>query len=341
MKAAIYKGKKQIEIRELPLPAIGSNDVLIQNICSSICGTDVAVYQHGEHTGHRIFVGQEFGHETVSRVAAVGADNTQFTVGERVYPYPLFATSDTKRAGTIGGFSEYIKIPDARRNVSLYPVPDEISDRAACLIEPFTVGCRAARRGQPKEGEGFAVFGCGTIGLASAIALKYFGVSKVLICDISDFRLSIARDLGFETCSIHQESFFDKSRAYFGTAPGLNGQTANIDSFLDASGAEEILPFFMEQGKIGSRFVSVAVNNQLRSIDLLHLTYAQKSIIGSGGYMPEDVADVMNIMKSGRWDIEKLITHEFPLSGLSRAIETAGDTSKSLNVTIRFAENEV
>lgn len=66
------------------------------------------------------------------------------------------------------------------------------------LIEPFTVGCRAARRAQPKQGEKFVVFGCGTIGLASAISLKHFGAEKVMICDISDFRLNIAHELGLK-----------------------------------------------------------------------------------------------------------------------------------------------
>lgn len=111
---------------------------------------------------------------------------------------------------------------------------------------------------------------------------------------------------------------------------------ADIDGFIDASGAKEILDLFMEQGKIESRFVSVAVNNAIRDIDLLHLTYSQKSIIGSGGYMPEDVTDVMNIMKSGKWDIEKIITHEFPLTEIERAIQTAGNTNIALNVTIKF-----
>jgi len=336
MKAAIYLGKKSIEIRELPIPKLGDYDVLIKNIYSSICGTDVAVYQHGENTGHRITVGQEFGHETVSRIVAVGDKVTEFSIGERVYPYPLFATGDTSRAGTIGGFSEYIKIPNAKRNYSLYTIDDSISDQIACLIEPFTVGCRAARRGQPKKGEKFVVFGCGTIGLASAITLKYFGIEKVMICDISDFRLNIAKELGFEICNTAEDNFTEKAAAYFGKAHSLKGLVADIDGFIDASGAKEILDLFIEQGKIESRFVSVAVNKAIRELDLLHLTYSQKSIIGSGGYMPEDVIDVMNIMKSGRWDIEKIITHEFSLTEIDKAIQTAGNTNIALNVTIKF-----
>lgn len=336
MKSAIYLGKERVEIQELPIPKLDDNDVLIKNIYSSICGTDVAVYKYGENTGHRITVGGEFGHETVSRIVAVGNKVSDFCVGERVYPYPLLATGDTNRAGTIGGFSEYIKIPNARKNYSLYKVDDSISDKVACLIEPFTVGCRAARRGNPQKNEKFVIFGCGTIGIASAISLKYFGVKEVMICDISDFRLNIAKKLGFEICNTSKYEFKRKAIDYFGTAHSLKEPVADIDGFIDASGARNILDLFMEQGKIESRFISVAVNKAIREIDLLHMTYSQKSIIGSGGYMPEDVIDVMNIMKSGKWDIESIITHEFPLTEIERAIQTAENTNISLNVVIKF-----
>lgn len=85
------------------------------------------------------FQGEEFGHETVSRVVATEKNIEEFQVGERVYPYPLFAKDDTSRAGTIGGFSEYILVPNAKRNHSLYSVDDRIPDRIACLTEPFTI----------------------------------------------------------------------------------------------------------------------------------------------------------------------------------------------------------
>ena len=211
-----------------------------------------------------------------------------------------------------------------------------IPDRMACLIEPFTVGCRAARRGQPQAGESAVVFGAGTIGLAAAVSLKYFGMERVMVCDRSDFRLAAAERLGFAVCNNDRDDFAAAAVEYFGTALSLTGNTTDIDCFLDAAGAGSILELFMSLGKIGSRFVSVAVNNALRSLDLLHLTFAQKSIIGSGGYMPEDVRDVMNIMESGRWDLESMITHEFPLGQIETAIKTAADTEHALNVTIKF-----
>ncbi|WP_294408702.1 alcohol dehydrogenase catalytic domain-containing protein [uncultured Ruminococcus sp.] len=343
MKAAIYCGKESIEIRKLPVPQTGDNDVLIQNIYSSICGTDTAVYMHGPNTGHKITVGGEFGHETVSRVVEVGKNVKDFSVGERVYPYPLFAKNDTKCAGTIGGFSEYILIPNAKRDHSLYSVDERISDKLASLTEPFTVGCRAARRGMIPcgkgkyvEGQSAVVFGCGTIGIAAAAAFSHFGMKKVMICDHSDFRLGIAEKLGFAVCNTAVENFEEKAKDYFGTARSLGGETADIDCWLDAAGAENILNDFLKYGKFESRFVSVAVNNVPRTIDLLHMTYAQQSIIGSGGYMPEDVRDVQEIMSCGKWDFESIITHEFTLDELDTAIRTAADVDKALNVVIKM-----
>ena len=136
---------------------------------------------------------------------------------------------------------------------------------------------------------------------------------KISLIDQSDFRLRIAQKLGFAVCNSERENLTEKAAAYFGTAPSLAEPTMEVDVFLDAAGSESILERFMKEGKIGSRFVSVAVNNAIRRLDLLHMTYAQKSIIGSGGYFPEDVRDVMAIMESGRWDLEQLITHEFPI----------------------------
>lgn len=338
MKTAVYLGKKSVEVREVPVPVPGPRDVVIRNIFSSICGTDAAVYTHGPGTGHRITVGGEFGHETVSVVSAIGYDVTDFRIGDRVYPYPLYAKNDTSRAGTLGGFSEYILIPEAKPEHSLYPVPKEISDRLACLTEPFTVGCRAARRSQPKAGERAVVFGAGTIGIAAAVALRFFGIDKVIICDLSELRLDIAAGLGFEVFNMRDEqNFLPKACKYFGEAPSLTGKTADIDIVLDAAGAPALLNLFFVHGKTESRFVSVAVNNTARSIDLLHMTYAQQSIIGSGGYTPEDVRDVFRIMELEGAALETLITNEYPLDDIDTVIQRAADPEHALNVVINFS----
>ena len=336
MKAALYQGVHNIEIAELPDYECEDNAIILKNIYSSICGTDVAVYQHGTGLGHRITVGGEFGHETVCRVSAVGRNVTDVKVGERDYPYPLFVTGDKKRAGTIGGFSEYIYCPNPAWGNSIYHVDESISDKAAALIEPFTVGCRAARRALPGKGQKGIVFGAGTIGISAAIALKYFGCEQVVICDFSDFRLAICKELGFDTYNNKSDPELSGLTEIFGKSMGVNGNAVDCDIWIDAAGADAVLTAYEKYGKYNSKMVLVAVGKNKREVDILGLTFGQKSITGSGGYTPEDVDDVLNIMKSGKWDIEKLITHEYPLDDLATAIEKASDVENALNVIIHF-----
>lgn len=336
MKAALYQGVHNVEIVDLPDYECGDDAIILKNIYSSICGTDVAVYNHGLGLGHRVTIGGEFGHETVCKVAKVGKNVKDIKVGDRVYPYPLLVTGDKKRAGTIGGFSQYIYCPNPVWEESIYHVDDKISDKEAALIEPFTVGCRAARRGLPQAGEKAVVFGAGTIGIAAAIALKYFGCKQVVICDYSDFRLEICRKLGFDTYNNKADDELTELISLFGQSMGINGEAIDCDIWIDAAGADSVLNAYEKMGKYNSRMVLVAVGTNRREIDVLGLTFGQKSITGSGGYTPQDVKDVLEIMKSGKWDIEKMITDEYILDDLAEAIERTSDVDSALNVVIRF-----
>lgn len=274
MRAALYNGQKSIEMTELPTPEAGENDIVVKNIYASICGTDVAVYEHGPGTGHRITVGSEFGHEMVSEVVQVGKNVKDIKLGDRVYPYPRLAKGDPKRAGTTG--------------------------------------------------------------IAAAIALKYFGCHKVMICDHSDFRLNKAKELGFEICNNGKEELKAKSKQVFGCAMSALGETCDVDIYIDAAGADGIIENYQSMGKINSRMVVVAVKAGLRPIDVLAMTYGQHAIIGSGGYFPEDVWDVMAIMKSRKWDIESIITDVYPWEQLPQAIEKASKVNEALNVVIQY-----
>lgn len=281
-------------------------------------------------------LGGEFGHEMVSEVVQTGKNVTSIQIGDRVYPYPRLAKGDPKRAGTVGGFSEYVLIPDAELGKQVYPVSEKISSKVASLIEPFTVGCRAARRSSPHQGERAIVFGAGTIGIAAAIALQYFGCKQVMICDHSDFRLDKAKNLGFMVCNNKKEDLKAISIEHFGEAASALGMTADVDIFIDAAGADNIIETYQSMGKVDSCMVVVAVKSGMRPIDVLAMTYGQHSLIGSGGYMPEDVRDVMAIMESGKWDISSIISHEYPWEELPKAIEKAGCVNEALNVVIHY-----
>ena len=178
--------------------------------------------------------------------------------------------------------------------------------------------------------------GAGTIGIAAAIGLKYFGCGQVMICDHSDFRLEKAKDLGFAVCNHSREDLKAKAMECFGTAPSRFGPTADVGIYMDAAGAEPILELYQSIGKIESRMVVVAVLAGKRPVNVLEMTYSQHALIGSGGYFPEDVEDVIAAMASGKWDIGSIITHEFPHEKLAEAIETAAQPDKALNVVIHY-----
>lgn len=172
--------------------------------------------------------------------------------------------------------------------------------REACLIGPFTVGFRTARCVEPKPGENAIVFGAGTIGIAAAIRLKYFGCKEVMICDHSDFQLDKATHLGFVTCNNSREDLKKAAMAVFGTAPSRFGPTANVSTYIDASGTKPILELYQSMGKIESRMVVVAVHAGKRPVDILEMTYSQHALIGSGGYNLENVEDVLAVMVQSR-----------------------------------------
>lgn len=335
MKGFIYNGPKNIEMKEIPLPPCGDNDIIVKNIYSGICGSDITAYNH-DGSSMRIFPGFEFGHEMVSCVTEVGKNVKDIQVGDRVYPYPMYAKDDTTRSATVGGFSEYVHIPNCKLNHSVYKIDDSISDRVAAMMEPFTVGARAAVLSNPKPGQNAIVFGAGVIGMAAAITLKHLGCDKVMLVNRSTYRLEIAEQMGFATCSPVKQDLKETAIAALGTGYGIMGPTINADIYIDATGADDALNAFEQYGKLNSVFTVVGLHHKPMTVNILTLTFGSKRIQGSGGYTPDEVDLVLDIMRSGKFDLEKLITQEYPLEKLEEGIQKAASSSESLKVMIKF-----
>lgn len=336
MRTALYLGKEEIKLTQADRPRVGPHDVLIKNINASICGTDVAVFQHGPGTGHKISVGEKFGHEMVSEVVEVGSENTDFKVGQRVYPYPVYAAGDPRKAGMLGGFTEYLLIKNAKLNHDLYLVPDELSNEVAAMTEPFTVATKAVKRTYPQEGESACVYGAGTIGLGAALALQHFGCKKVMVVDHSNYRLKIASKLDFETVNSAREDLKKKQLNFFGQGMSLQGTEPKVDIFIDAVDNSEILQNYLDSTIVDSRMVLVGVDNQIKEIDLLKMTFASQSLIGSGGYRSDDVETVFNIFRENKDNIGKMVTKVEPWENLVDAFKLASDPYRSLNVQVKY-----
>lgn len=335
MKGFIYNGAKNIELKELPLDRCGDKDIIVKNLYSGICGSDVSAYKtSGDFM--RLYPGMEFGHEMVSEVVEVGKDVEGISVGDRVFPYPLYAKDDTKRSGSVGGFSEYVHIPNCRLNHSVYKVSDQISNRIAAMLEPFAVGGQAAILSQPQKGQNAIVYGAGVIGMAAAITLKYLGCDKVMLVNRSTYRLEIAEKLGFAVCSPVQQDLKETATEVFGIGYGIMGPTFNADIFVDATGSNDAFADFQKYGKLNAVYTIVGNHHEPMTFNPQMLMFASQRIQGSGGYTDQSVRQAMEIMESGQFDLEQLITQEYPLEQLEEAIQKAAASSQSLKVVIRF-----
>ncbi len=337
MKAYIYNGPKNIELKELPMPDCDDNGVVIKNIYASICGSDVFAWNY-DGSSNMIFPGLEFGHEMVGEVVKVGKNVEGIELGDRLFPVPAFAKNDMMRAATVGGFSEYVELPMAKLNHSVYKVSDKINSKVASLIEPFTVGCNAVQRiGNIEAGKGAIVFGAGPIGLAAAVTLKYLG-ANVVVVDLMENRLKIAEELGLLTCNLTTDNYLEKCGELLGTIPGMFGTSSlNADYYVDAAGNQAVIDSFFSGAKPYSTLSIVAVHHAPVSINMIPLTYNGMRIIGpGGGENGNDVRLVMEIFESGQFDIEKLITHVYPHDQFIEAVQQANNAKESLKVVIEY-----
>ena len=195
----------KIIFREIETPVPGPGQVLVRIKRIGVCGSDIHVY-YGEHKGTGYPVTQ--GHEVSGQVAGLGEGVTQFRVGQKVtiepqvvcgkcYPcrhgkYNLCEHLRVMGFQTTGTASEYFAV-DAERVTAL---PDAMTYDEGAMIEPLAVTVHAAKRFAELDGAKVAILGCGPIGILLAQTVKALGAASVLITDISDYRLQLAKECG-------------------------------------------------------------------------------------------------------------------------------------------------
>ena len=214
MKALLYTKPYTLEYTDVPDPQIGGDDVLVRVKACGICGSDVQ--GHTGKTGRRL-PPLIMGHEAAGTVETVGANVTDFVAGDRICfdstvycnqcpacKQGLFNRCVTRQVLGVsvpefkrhGAFAEFVAVPHwicAR-------LPDNMSFVQASLLEPASIGTHAANRPAISETDTAVVIGAGTIGLFILQAAKLRGARTTIACDISDFRLDLAKQVGVDGC---------------------------------------------------------------------------------------------------------------------------------------------
>lgn len=346
-RAAIFQGKGHIDIVEKELPdSCGSGQVIVKNRIATICGADYKGYANGDGDAHMLWSGYEFGHEMVSEVVAVGKNVKGVEIGDWLFPNLGYAYHDHHRMATVGGFSEYLVMPDftlegsceigSSNQPSAFKLDKSLGLENLCLIEPFSVGCKAAASLEPK-GKTAVVIGAGIIGLSTAIMLKHYGASKVMSIDFSDFRLENAGKFGILTCNPKTEDVAERLYGEFGEAYAYGGRKCRADLFVDCIGIQACIDYFTEFGGFGATLAIVGNHDQKDpTIHANSICFNQQHIRGCGFQgMDKCVEDICDLVRKGT-DLSSLITHRFPLEKIDEAMSIQGNTGVSHKVAIVY-----
>ena len=335
-KGAIYRGVGSVDIADIPYPECGDGDVIVKNLIAGICGAEVSAFYKGGDA-QMIWKDSEFGHEMVSEVVEMGKDVKDIAIGDYVFPNMGQAKRDRMRMSTVGAHSEYIHIPQFEINYSAVKVDKGIPLTTSVLLEPFVVGTRAAKNTNPGPGKSAVVIGAGIIGMGAAIMYKWYGCDKVMVVDISDFRLENAKKFGLITCNPQTEDLKAKAIAEFGSSMCYSGEVCGAQLYVDATPTDDFLDYFSLLAGRNSIIAVAGTHRQPLSVDFLKVSYNNWYITGSGnGTYDELAVEVLEMMKSGKFDLSSLVTHQFKHEDIVDAIKQAGKPEEAQKVVVVY-----
>ncbi len=335
-KAAIYRGIGSVDVIDLPYPQCGDDDIIVKNLLAGICGTDIGALKYGGDDA-RIWKDHEFGHEMISEVVEIGKNVKGLQLGDHVFPNMDKAKRDRRRVCTVGGFSEYIHIPQCEVGYSVIKIDNSIALETAVLLEPFVVGTKGVKELNPGPGKTAIVFGAGIIGITSALMLKWYGCDKVMIVDISDYRLEKAKNYDLITCNPAKEDLKAKAIAEFGSQPGIQGETCKANLYVDALGINVAIDNFTMLAARNAHLSVIGLHHSPVLMNLKFLCFSNWHVHGSGdGMYEEHTDDILEMMKSGRFDLTPLVSHQYKLDQIADALTMASNAQEAQKVCIVY-----
>jgi L-iditol 2-dehydrogenase len=330
MRAAVLKRQGDMAMESLPVPQLDADQVLVQVAAVGVCGSDVHYYEHGRIGDYVVDHPLILGHELSGRIVGVGSAVDPSRVGQRVAVEPQRPCRTCKqcKAGRYnlcpdiefyatppidGAFVEYVRI----QGDFAYDIPDSVSDEAAALIEPLSVGLWACERAQIKPGSRVLIAGAGPIGIIAAQAARAYGATEIYITDIAEERLAFALEHG----ATHALNALTDS------AEGLD-----VDAFIDASGAPQAVRSGIKAVGPAGRVILVG----LGADDVeLPVSYIQnREIWLSGVFRYTNTWPLaIQLIADGKVDLDILVTGKFALADSEEALK-AGKQAGQLKTVV-------
>ena len=332
MKAAVYRGIDDVRLEEVSVPEIGAGEMLVRVHTCGICGTDLKKISTGSHSAPRIF-----GHETSGVVAKLGSGVREYAVGDRVMVfhhipcracyycrYKTFAQCATyKKVGCTagfepsgGGFSEYVRVMDWIVRKGTVRIPDGVSFEQACFVEPVNTCIKGIETLRLERDETVLVIGQGPIGMILAMLAKRAG-ARVITSDLYPARLTIAKSFG-----LNQN--INASQADAGQSVREMTEGRGADAVILAVGGSGLIRPAMEATRPGGRILLFAQTARGEvTIDPAAVCMDEKTLLGSYSASVELQEESVRFVMNREMDLERLISHRFPLERSVEALKLA------------------
>ena len=338
MKAAIFVEPGRIVLDEKPVPDVGPLDALIRVTTTTICGTDVHILK-GEYP---VAKGLTIGHEPVGVIEKLGSAVSGYAEGQRVIAGAITPSGHSYAsldgcgsqcgAGTKHGFkamggwrfgntidgcqAEYVLVPDAMANLA--PVPDGLTDEQVLMCpDIMSTGFSGAESGQIRIGDTVAIFAQGPIGLCATAGAKLKGATRIIAVDTVPARLEMARKMGADLVVDYKK--VDPVDEIMRITDGRG-----VDVAIEALGTQQTFELALRVLRPGGTLSSLGVYSADLRIPLgpFSAGLGDNKIVTTlcpGG--KERMRRLMNVVASGRVDLEPLVTHRFRLDQIEAAYD--------------------
>lgn len=340
MKVARALDYDVVEIQEMEVPRPGPGEALVQVKACGICSGDVTPWYIRKKCPIVV------GHEPAGIIAEVGEGVTRFEPGDRVFIHhhaPClecrhckrhnFSMCPTWRATNLnpGGIAEYVLISKTNLENDTLRLKDGMSFADGALIEPIACVVKAFRRARMKAGDRVAIIGLGFIGQVMVLLARHLGAETIICSDMIDYRLQKAKEFGADrVVDVRQENFAEVVRSL------TDGEGADIvmvgpskpavmQAGIEAAGKGSTVLLFMAP----EPSVTMEINPN-------YLFFNEISLVSSYSCGPNDTRETMDLIASGVFKADQLITHRFPMEKTLEACRLTAQAQDSLKVLVEI-----
>ncbi len=335
MKAVVYRGPGMLALEEKPKPELEKpTDCLVKITKTTICGTDLHIYKGDLPT---VAVGRTLGHEGIGTIEKAGEGVLNFKPGDKVLiscitscgrcsyckekMYSHCVSGGWLLGNRIDGTqAEYVRIPFA--DTSLYPLPPHVNEEAIVMLSDiFPTGYEAGvLKGQVKLGDVIAIIGAGPIGLAVLLTAQFYSPSQIIVIDIDDFRLEVAKKLGATNIVNARDGKAIQQVLEYTHQKG-------VDVAVEAVGTPEAFNICQSILDPGGILANIGVHG--KSVELHLENLWDKNITLTTALVDTfSIPKLLKIVETGQLQPQKLITHRFPLSDAMQAYQAFGNAAE-------------